>query len=307
VIDKSRFSLQAMRWFRAGENVVAKARPLIGDGFSAQDAIEIAYDLQSGSYIAAMAQPDYARDKAAWGQRVAGVLRELGVRSACEAGVGEATTLAAIAGAAGSGIAFAGFDISLSRLLFGRDYMRSRGVSARLFCADLLRIPLPDSAVDAVITNHGIEPNGGQEAPILGELLRVCARYLVLIEPDFERAGEAQRARMLQHNYVRDLPHHLQALPATVIRNEPWPFHPNPENKAALIVVEKREKRAAPAAFDFVSPVTRSPLRPLHGYLFCDQEGLLYPEPFGIPVLRDDCALVCSHAGRFGAAEKGNE
>ena len=307
MIDKSRFFLQAMRWFRAGENVIANARPLLGEGFSAQDAIEIAYDLQSGSYIEALSQPDHARENAAWGQRVAGVLQELGVRSACEAGVGEATTLAAIARAAGSGITFAGFDISLSRLLFGRDYLHRQGVAARLFCADLLRIPLPDSAVDAVITNHGIEPNGGQEEPILGELLRVCARYLVLIEPDFERAGEAQRARMLQHNYVRDLPRHLQALPATVIRNEPWPFHPNPENKAALIVVEKREKCVAPPAFDFVSPVTRSPLRPLQGYLFCDEEGLLYPEPFGIPVLRDDCALVCSHASRFGSTEKGSK
>ena len=254
-----------------------------------------------------MLQPDYAREKAGWGQRAAAVLTDLGVRSACEAGVGEATTLAAVAKAAGSGIAFSGFDVSLSRLLFGRDYMRSQGVAARLFSADLLHIPLPDSAVDAVITNHGIEPTGGQEAPILRELLRVCARYLVLIEPDFERGSQEQKDRMLQHNYVRDLPRHLLALPATVIRNEPWPFHPNPLNKAALIVVEKREKAAAPPAFDFVSPVNKSPLRPLLGFLFCDDEGLLYPQPFGIPVLRDDCAIVCSHAGRFDSAATGSE
>ena len=204
-----------------------------------------------------------------------------------------------VAAAAGEGISFSGFDISLSRVLYGRDYSRAQGAATNLFCADLLHIPLSDSSIDAVITNHSIEPNGGQEEAILRELLRVCARYLVLIEPDFELGSQEQKDRMVRHNYIRDLPRHLQQLPGKLLRHEPWPLNPNPLNKASLIIVEKHGGAPAAPTFEFVSPITKRPLAPLAGYLFCADEGLLYPAPFGIPVLRDSCAIVCSHADRF--------
>ncbi len=301
MIEKSRFSREAARWFKAGENVVANARQFVGNGISAQDAIEVAYDLQAGSYVEIVSRPENEQERVAWGKQLAAVLGVLGVRSVCEAGVGEATTLAHVATAAGDGIAFSGFDISVSRMLFGREYARSQGAAVELFCADLLHIPLPDSSIDAVVTNHSIEPNGGQEEPILRELFRVCARYLVLIEPDFEFGSPEQKDRMARLNYVRDLPRHLQTLPGRIVRREPWPLHPNPLNKASLIVVEKHKGAPPPQTFEFVSPITKSSLTPLPSFLFCAEEGLLYPVPFGIPVLRDDCAIVCSHAGRFGA------
>ena len=303
MIRKSQFSIAAKGWFKDGRNVIAEAQASVGQGISAQDAIEMAYDLQAGSYVEAVSAPERQVQQIAWGRRVAGILDELGVRSACEAGVGEATTLAHIANAAGPGTVFSGFDVALSRILYGRDYLRAKGAEARLFCADLLQIPLAAGAVDAVITNHSLEPNGGQEGVMLAELVRVAARYLVLIEPDFDLAGAEQRERMTRHNYIRGLPGHLKSFPGRILRHEAWPFCPNPLNKASLIVFEKRHHAPARATFDFVAPVTKLPLTMAGGFLFCAAEGLLYPMPFGVPVLRDECAIICTHADRFGRGD----
>ena len=299
MISKSQFSTAAKRWFQAGQNVIAEAAPLLGQGITAQNAIEVAYDLQAGSYVRIVSAPERESEQIAWGKRVAGVLTALGINSACEAGTGEATTLAHVARAAPPALHLSGFDISLSRVLYGRDYLRAKGATAELFCAEMLRIPLADSAVDAIITNHSLEPNGGQEAPLLGELLRVAARYLVLVEPDYEKGSAEQKARMARHNYVRDLARHLGKFPGRILRYEEWPFAPNPQNKASLIVFEKADAKAAPDSLQLVSPIGKFPLTPADGCLFCAREGLLYPKPFGIPVLREEAAVLCFHAEHF--------
>ncbi len=300
MLRKSKLLLKAIDWFGQGENVVQMARQKLEGEYRDQDIIEIAYDLQAGSYIANLTDPKMLTHKEEWGQRIADILRSLGVSSACEAGTGEATTLAFIAGAAGSEVTFSGFDISLSRTLHARDFLARNGVEARLFCADILRIPLPDSSVDAVITNHSIEPNGGFERPLLEELFRVCARYLVLVEPDYERGTEEQKKRMREHNYVRGIAGHLEHLPGRLRTYEGWPLNVNPHNKASLFVFEKRDGTRPSSEFDFVSPVNRRPLAEVGGELFCASEGLVYPTVLGIPILRDECAVVCTQADRFG-------
>lgn len=296
---KSHILMKSIGWFRQGKNIVETARPYIGQGISQQDIVEIAYDLQAGSYTKALEDPKMRSDKQAWGERIARILLELGVNSVCEAGVGEASTLAFVAKALEGRMSVSGFDISLSRLLHGRAFLARSGVGARLFCADILQVPLPDSAVDVVLTNHSIEPNGGAEAPILQELLRVCARYLVMVEPDYERASRAQQERMIKHNYVRNIRGHLEKLPGRLIRDEAWPIFSNPLNKASLFVFEKSGAAPAPPQFDFVSPVNKKPLTSVENFLFCPDEGLLYPVAFGIPVLRDASAIVCTQADRF--------
>jgi ubiquinone/menaquinone biosynthesis C-methylase UbiE/uncharacterized protein YbaR (Trm112 family) len=293
MIRKSRLSLDATAWFKAGKNVIETGRAAAG--ISQQDLVEIAYDLQAGSYTEAMKEPAMLSLKRGWGSGLAKILAGLGVTSACEAGIGEASTLAFAAAACPASVAFSGFDISLSRLLYARGFLGEHRRNANLFCAGILDVPLPDSSVDAVVTNHGIEPNGGSEEPILRELLRVAARYLVLIEPDYESGSPEQKERMARHNYVRNLAGHLEKLPGKILRHEPWPFFTNPLNKPSLTVFEKRGGAAA-RDFAFVSPVNKKKLEKFDGFLFCREEGLLYPVAFGIPVLKDDCAIMCSHA-----------
>jgi ubiquinone/menaquinone biosynthesis C-methylase UbiE/uncharacterized protein YbaR (Trm112 family) len=293
MIKKSRLSLDATAWFKGGKNIIETGRLVAG--ISQQNLVEIAYDLQAGSYTEAMKDPAMLSLKREWGNSLAQILAGLGVVSACEAGIGEASTLAFVAAASPVSIAFSGFDLSLSRLLYARSFLAEHGQDANLFCADILNVPLPDSSVDAVVTNHSIEPNGGYEEPILRELLRVAARYLVLVEPDYELGNREQKEQMARHTYVRNLTGHLEKLPGKILRHEPWPFITNPLNKPSLTVFEKRVISSV-RNFAFVSPVNKKGLKNLDGFLFCQEEGLLYPVVFGIPVLRDDCAILCSHA-----------
>ena len=299
MLRKSELLMKAMEWFDQGKNIAVTAREEFEGDVLPQDIIEVAYDLQAGSYTAALEVPEMRDLKEEWGRRVAEILRSLGVSSACEAGAGEATTLAFIAKAAEPEVAFCGFDISLSRMLYARHFLARYSVESRLFCADILRIPLADGSVDAVITNHSIEPNGGFELPLLKELLRVCGRYLILVEPDYERGSAEQQKRMRQHNYVRDIAGHLGHLPGELLTYEDWPLNVNSLNKASLFVFSKECGRVPPPSFVFVSPVNKKPLKAVEGGLFCAEEGLVYPAVLGVPVLRDDCAVVCSQAYRF--------
>jgi uncharacterized protein YbaR (Trm112 family) len=280
-----RFS-RAVKAFRTGENVVKALRT----GNVDEEIIEFAYDLQAGSYVAALSDGKMCELKALSGQRIREILHNLGAKSVCEAGTGEATTLGFIEDPS---IAFSGFDISLSRLLVAQSFLAEKRHPAKLFCAGLTEIPLRDNAVDVVLTCHTIEPNGGNESVILRELYRVAARYLLVIEPDFERGSDEQKERMTYHGYVRGLRNHLAALPGKVVTDEPWPFVMNELNKASLLVFEKGE-RASDS--DFVAPASKLELILRGNFFICPAEGCLYPIVQDVPVLRSSAAIICSRA-----------
>ncbi|MCW5679412.1 MAG: class I SAM-dependent methyltransferase [Xanthobacteraceae bacterium] len=228
-------------------------------------------------------------------QRVSDVLAAHNIKSACEAGTGEATKLAALGQIAGDTVSLSGFDISLSRMLLARKFLQRQNVQAECFCADMNDIPLPDGAVEAVLALGAVEPNRGKEAKILAELARVASRLLVLIEPDYDRGTPAQRARMDQHNYVRHLPQELAKLPGKLLISEPLVEFETPTQLYQLLVFEKASSQPA-TGFELVSPVNKRPVQKMDDYFYCRDENLLYPAPFGIPVMKEQCAVICSSA-----------
>jgi SAM-dependent methyltransferase len=156
-----------------------------------------------------------------------------------DAGVGDATTLVPLLKAMKKRPSIvAGFDISEKRLDYARQHLKANGFRAKLFVSPLDAIDAPDHSFDVVTTFHAVEKNGGREQPILQELLRVTSRYLVLVEPAYEFATVAQRARMDHLGYVRGLPETLRRLGVDPIRVEPWWLDANPDNQAQLIVAE---------------------------------------------------------------------
>ena len=180
-----------------------------------QEIIELAYDIQSGSYIKeALASPEL-------NQRYVHEIHEL-----CkdylldddlilDCGAGELTTLSLFSQHLPEHVRLIACDISLSRLHLGRGFadrfMRDDLASSlELFVADMASMPLLDNSVDVVFTSHSLEPNHGREANLLMELLRIARRHLILFEPSWEHANDAVRARMEEHGYVRDLPRHIK-------------------------------------------------------------------------------------------------
>jgi uncharacterized protein YbaR (Trm112 family) len=289
---------EAASVFARGENVCLHFGDRALTSAQKMSIVEYAYDLQSGSYVSEIRNNrEFRRQKQAWGAIVAEIIDRYGASSVIEAGVGEATTLKFVIDHAAKHVDFGGFDLSISRLAYARAFLAQSDRSVDLFAGDLSSLPIVDNAVDVILTNHSIEPNGGREREILTEMLRATRRLLVLIEPDYEHGTDQQRMRMDRLSYVRDLPRHLEALGAKILEYEPWEININPLNSAYLIVAEKAapEKWNQPSAMKLASPFSKELLELRPGYLYSEADGVIFPIVEGIPCLLQKNAIVASH------------
>ena len=290
--------------YRRGENITALFREMEGGAGAdvprnSSQAIEIAYDMQAGSYVKALEEPAFAEYSATYCSRIADVIAGLGpFGSLLEVGVGEATTLSQVAAALPTvPAAIGGFDISWSRVAVGRDFARSRELEPTLFVGDLFEIPLADASVDVVYTSHSIEPNGGREKEALLELYRVANRHLVLLEPSNELGSEDTKARSLAQGYVQDLGRHARELGLTVLEHRLFEPCANPKNQTALLVIEKSASAPPKNAIELASPHSKEPLLEVGGHLYSDTDLRVYPVIAGIPCLRAEQGIVASHLG----------
>jgi len=272
-------------------------------GLARSEIIEIAYDLQSGSYTKyALESPDILKRCACEIYDLAKpYLAEHDVILDC--GAGELTTLSALSEHLPAQCQLLACDISLSRLKVGRRFAERvmRGDLARalrLFVADMGRLPIADSSVDVVFTSHALEPNHGRERDLLAELLRVARRQLLLFEPSWENADQEARARMEQHGYVRDLPQHIVAAGGRLVSVEPLPIPGNILNPTYCYVVEPIHKHNQPSFADqaFQCPRSGLPLHRQQSYWWNQEGGWAYPEIDGIACLREKHGVLMSHA-----------
>src|SRR5262245_45692812 len=197
-----------------GENITHWFQSREGTDGNSATAILYSYDAQAGSYVDALKDQAARTLKERVGQELGTLLDELAADSVIEAGVGEATSLAPVLSHMRRRPPHVlGFDMALSRLLFGRKHLTENGHrDVKLFAADLDRIPLASASIDVVLTVHAVEPNHGREEAILSELLRVARKHLVMVEPSYEFASTEGRARMDRLGYVRGLPTTLKRL-----------------------------------------------------------------------------------------------
>ena len=300
--------LQLQKLYREGQNICDHLRSEYGVEKNTPEIIEIAYDLQSGSYIDAMRDPEMAAHKAEYSAMIAEVIRNGMVRpqSILEAGVGEATTLSGVLSNlrddSDSAPRAYGFDLSWSRLRLAKNWLAKEGLSDMHLCTgDLCEIPFADESIDVVYTSHSIEPNGGREIEILQELYRVAARRLVLVEPGYEFACEEGQQRMRHHGYCRDLAKHAERLGWEVTDHRPLGIAANPLNPSAVTVIEKSRslKKLQSSDDPFACPVTRRPLKRQAGVYFSPENLSVYPIVEGIGCLRRGNAIMAS---AFGAA-----
>lgn len=290
---------EAKRLFDDGKNIIEEFKKKTDETLDLEEIIDISYDLQAGSYTRALEDPARAELADRQGRDIGRIIEELGVASICDAGTGEGTSLRSIIRHSPAQTRFAAFDVSLSRLLYARAFLDELGKNVSLFCAELSHIPLPSNAVDAVLTVHALEPNGGRETELLAELYRVAARYLILIEPDFSLAGDAQKQRMTRHGYVTRLVETLQGSSGRLIRHEPWPHVVNELNRASVFIFEKAQFTAAIPESGYASPISGGRLENRGGFYMSQEDGVVFPVIMGIPILRQRSAILASRIGRF--------
>ena len=265
---------------------------------SLEDRIALSYDIQAGSYT-----KDYCNSESIRhayresGKKIARFIEEISPGTVLDAGTGEATILAnVVPNCTKEDIEFAAFDISISRLLYAKSFLRDKKVRMpRLFTSNLTGISLAENSTDLVMTHHAIEPNGGMEDTICRELNRVTRKYALLIEPSWELACNEQRQRMLHHGYVKNLPVALERNGFNILVNEPWAHDSNPLNVAALILAEKTAvaKDADFGDFQFAYPSSNFLLQKVADGYYCERMGVLFPAVQEIAcLLEEECLLA---------------
>ena len=295
------FDLQKIRdAYERGENVTKLLREE-GSKINSLEAIEIAYDLQAGSYVRAALEdlPGFLRRTKEMGEILRSHVSFMDVVIDC--GAGELTTLSGMSGFMPENITLQAFDLSLSRLNVGLRFasraMRSDlWAGLNVFAASMDRIPLPEASVDIVMSSHALEPNFGRELDLLKEMLRVCRKKLVLFEPSFEDNSDEGKQRMIDLGYVRNLPDHLEAAGGRLIEKFPLRNVANRLNPTFCYVVEKIDARGAVDALEtrFQCPITGHALERRQGYLWSKGGGYAYPIINKIPLLRaKDSILMC--------------
>jgi len=280
-----------------GENISALLRQRADR--NTESVIEVAYDLQAGSYVHALDEPAIRKHKEQYGSDIGDLIAGLGrFKTLLEAGVGEATTLSFVMQQLMETHGY-GFDLSWSRIAVARDWLKLNRLIDRttLFTGSLFQIPLPDSSIDVVYTSHSIEPNGGEERAALEELYRVAAKWLILLEPAYDLASPQAKERMIEHGYCIDLQPAVQALGYDVQHYALFGQSINPLNPTGLTLIRKPTDASAdrsdrPA---LCCPVTKSVLENRGGALFSPAHLAAYPVLDGIPCLRAENSIVASH------------
>lgn len=289
--------------YRQGINITQLLREEKGLRRNSDGIIEIAYDLQAGSYIAAMENPEVAKHKKEYTLEIANTILSLCEPiTVLEAGVGEATTLSGILQHLKLDVSGFGFDLSWSRVAYAKRWLQRQNLHGATLCTgDLLHIPFADNSIDLVYTSHSIEPNRGNEELILRELFRVTRKFLILLEPGYELASDEARQRMDSHGYCKDLKGVSESLGYTVLQHDIFPFTANPLNPTAITIIKKNDDVIAPSHV-LACPKFKTPLEEIGSMLFSPEALVAYPIVGGIPCLRIENGIFSSRYKEIMAA-----
>jgi hypothetical protein len=214
--------------------------------------------------------------------------------SVLEPGVGEGTTLSFVAKFCGQGFGdFHGFD-TWSRMAKCREWLTAQGVpDVFLSVASIFHAPYADNSFDLDYTSYTIQPNGGQESPILAELYRIASNYLVLLEPGYESASKEPQERMKRLGYVTGLKAKSEQLGMRVVKHELFPVTANPLNPTAITIIEKNPAAASATPILFC-PRYGDTLQLHADSLYSTGSIRAYPKILGIPCLRMEDGIVAS-------------
>ena len=291
--------LEAKSIYQKGENVTNYLRQKFGSEDNTSEIIEIAYDLQAGSYVKELKSNPVRQER--YATDLSEILNEhlASGDSLLDVGAGEITTLTLVLNKLNVELGkILAFDISWSRLSVGMEFHReNRRVKFPLttFVADMKKIPLHDKCVDVVTSSHALEPNRANLETLLLELFRITKKKLVLFEPSYELNSEEGKVRMDRLGYVRDIEGVVSKLGGKVVDITRVFDRNTPLNPTACYIIEPPIQNAKHfEAVTFCDPGTNFKLDADGQYLFSKDTGLVFPIIDGIAVLKTLSAILAT-------------
>ena len=286
------------RLYDEGKNIMDHLRQASSLDVNNQDAIEISYDLQSGSYINQLKDPNVFKRKIEFTNALASLIDELQISTMLDAGVGEATTLAHLLNSMKKKPQeIYGLDISWSRLKFAERYLKSQNIEKQinLFTSDLANISIADHSFELVLTCHAIEPNRGNEASIISELVRVSNKYVLMLEPASTFGSKETKAHIEKHRYCKNLHKLAKDQGLKVLQHRLFDYCANDHNQTELLLIETTStKTKTRAQHKYGCPSCNQPLELSDGNYYCFEDALVFPTINGIPCLRQNNSILAT-------------
>lgn len=292
--------IEAKEIYKQGKNVTDYLRNKFEKDRNTSEIIEIAYDLQAGSYIEFV---NAQRQKTElYTNELGGILNKhiKSCNSLLDVGTGELTTLSLILNCTDIEMPnVLAFDISWSRLKKGIQFHETtnekRNINIETFVADIKEIPLHEKCVDVVTSSHALEPNGKNLRLLLKELFRITKRKVVLFEPSYELNSKEGKERMDNLGYIKDVQGEAENLGGKVTDIIPIENTINPLNPTACYVIE-------PPIDDcltldnpvFCVPGTNFRLNKTGSFYESKDTGLIFPVLENIPILRRNSAILAT-------------
>ena len=295
----------AMKCYRGGGNVTEHLKSQTGSNQNTSEIIEIAYDLQAGSYTEfANKNPVFCNSYA---EQIATVISEHleDGDTLLDVGSGEMTTLALVLGKLNhTPSEVYAFDISWSRIAKGREFLSMVSDESPFnlvsFVANMEFIPLASKSVDVLTSNHALEPNGGNLEVLLKELFRVAKKTLVLFEPCYEMNTDVGKARMDDLGYIKGMQDTIEKLGGKLLLSRRMELVANPLNPTACFVIEPPScdglsiEDTTSRSNIFTMPGSDMPLAQSGSFLFSHESGLVFPILNGIPVIKKEQAILAT-------------
>ena len=263
-----------------------------------QEIIEIAYDLQAGSYIENTNKNRVNQEKIA--AVIASELNKFLLPSSTllDIGSGELTNLTLIINKLKNIRKVFAFDISWSRIFKGikffKDNTKNKTNLLHPFVADIKSIPLASNSIDIITSCHALEPNGKSLNLLLKELFRVAKDKLVLFEPSYELNSKEGKRRMEKYGYIKGIEKEVIKLGGIVENIKLIGDPANSLNPTAcyVISVNKKKKYGHKKSPKFTIPGSDFELKRSDNFMISKDTGLIFPILKKIPILKSELAIL---------------
>lgn len=287
--------------YAKGINITDLLKTKFKSSNNTSEIIEIAYDLQAGSYI------DYwhknTEQANLYAAELAAILDQHTPEGASilDVGTGEMTTLTTVLNhMMVIPTSIFTLDLSWSRTIKGIKFFEShitkQNIEMNAFVSDMSAIPITSNSIDVVTSNHALEPNAANQAEILSELFRVAKHKLVLFEPSYELNSPAGKRRMRSLGYIENLPAVVNDLGGRIIEVVPIKNVSNPLNPTVCYIIETNDNqfKSPITKPQFCIPGTNQLLTYDNGFLASTEAGIVFPVLDKIPILKLEKAILAT-------------